>query len=128
MADRFDLRLAYLGFHVCALPFMILLGFLTEAPLFIVGMGYLFFSLGMQPIENSLVARMTPNHLRSLAYGLKFILVLGMGAFAVKIVRWVMTHHEPQWVYFIQSGLIVTVLILVSFLYWLSRGEGFRNS
>ena len=127
LADRMDLRLAYLSFHLCALPFMVLMGVLTELPLFMVGMGYLFFSLGMQPIENSLVARMTPNHLRSMAYGLKFILVLGMGAFAVKMVRWVLTHREPQLVYFIQGGLIATVLILVSLLYRVSRDESFRN-
>ncbi len=127
LADRMDLRLAYLSFHLCALPFMVLMGVLTELPLFMVGMGYLFFSLGMQPIENSLVARMTPNHLRSMAYGLKFILVLGMGAFSVKMVRWVLTHREPQLVYFIQGGLIATVLILVSLLYWVSRDESFRN-
>lgn len=127
LADKMDLRLAYLTFHVCALPFMLLMGVLSELPLFFVGMGYLFFSLGMQPIENSLVARMTPNHLRSLAYGLKFILVLGMGAFAVKMVRWVLNHREPQLVYFIQGGLIFTVLVLVSFLYWMSRRESFRN-
>ena len=107
---------------------MILMGILSELPLFFVGMGYLFFSLGMQPIENSLVARMTPNHLRSLAYGLKFILVLGMGAFAVKVVRWVLNHREAQLIYFIQSGLILTVLILISILYWASRRESFRNS
>jgi len=128
LADRMDLRLAYLTFHVCALPFMILMGLLTELPLFVVGMGYLFFSLGMQPIENSLVARMTPNHLRSLAYGLKFILVLGMGAFSVKMVRWVLNHRDPELVYYIQSALIFTVLLLISILYWVSRKESFRNT
>ncbi|MCS1408864.1 MAG: hypothetical protein M2R45_02041 [Verrucomicrobia subdivision 3 bacterium] len=127
LADRLDLRMAYLIFHACALPFMVLMGVLSELPLFLVGLGYLFFSLGMQPIENSLVARLTPNHLRSLAYGLKFILVLGVGAFAVKIVRWVLNHHEPQLVYFIQSGLILSVILLVAVIYWLSRRESFRN-
>lgn len=127
LADRFDLRFAYLLFHSCALPFMFLMGLLSDLPLFVVAMGYLFFSLGMQPIENSLVARMTPNHLRSLAYGLKFILVLGMGAFSVKVVKWVLTYREPELVYFIQAGLIATVLLLVSVLYYLSRKESFRN-
>ncbi len=34
--------------------------------------GLLFFILGMQPIENSLVARFTPDRWRSTGYGLKF--------------------------------------------------------
>ena len=45
-----------------------------------VGMAYTFFALGMQPIENSLVAHLTPSRLRSFAYSLKFILVFGVGA------------------------------------------------
>ncbi len=127
LADRLDLRVAYLLFHLCALPFMVVMAVAQEVPLFLVTMGYLFFSLGMQPIENSLVARLTPNHLRSLAYGLKFILVLGMGAFSVKIVHWVLNHRSAEWVYWIQSGLIGLVVCLVAGIYWLSRNESFRN-
>ncbi len=127
LADWMDLRKAYFLFHLAALPFMILLGFLSEGLLFVVGLCYLFFSLGMQPIENSLVARMTPLHLRSVAYGLKFILVLGMGAFSVKMVRWVLNERSPELVYMIQSGFIFIALCLTALLYWFSRRESFRN-
>jgi MFS family permease len=94
LADKLDLRYAYLMFHALSLPCMILMGLLTEIPLFLVSMVYIFFALGMQPIENSLVARLTPNHLRSLAYGMKFVMVLGMGSFSVKIVKWIMNNKE----------------------------------
>jgi len=127
LADQMDLRKAYLMFHALSWPFMVLMGFLSEMPLFLAGMGYLFFSLGMQPIENSLVAHLTPVHLRSLAYGLKFILVLGMGSFAVKLVKWILLHQRPETVYFVQAGFIAVVVLLILLLWTLSRNRTFRN-
>ena len=40
----------------------------------------------MQPLENTLVARLTPPELHSSAYGLKFVLTFGVGALSVKMV------------------------------------------
>ncbi len=128
LADVMDLRMAYLAFHIGSLPFVAMMALLTELPLFAVSLAYVFLSLGQQPIENSLVARLTPNHFRSLAYGLKFILVFGIGAFAVKLVRWLMAQGQSEAVYVIQAGLIVVVIGIVSVIVVLSRGQSFRNA
>jgi len=127
VADRLDLRMAYLAFHIVSLPFMVLMSTQTGPVLFGAAMVYVFFSLGMQPIENSLVARLTPNRLRNLAYGLKFVLVLGMGSFSVQLVKWVMTHYSSAHVYTMQVGMIATAILLITLLYALSRKESFRN-
>ena len=128
LADKVDLRMAYLAFHTISLPFMFLMAKLTGLPLFAASMVYLFFALGMQPIENSLVARLTPNRLRSLAYGLKFVLVLGIGSFSVKLVKWIMTHQDPAMVYMVQSGMILGAIALIVLIYVLSRRQSFRNT
>lgn len=127
LADAIDLRLAYLSFHILSLPCMVMMGLFTEIPLLAVSMIYIFFALGMQPIENSLVARLTPNHLRSLAYGLKFVFVLGMGSFSVKLVKWIMNNHTSNMVYFVQSGILVAVVVIVLLIYGLSRHISLRN-
>lgn len=127
LADALDLRYAYLFFHLLSLPCMVLMGLLTELPLLIVSMIYVFFALGMQPIENSLVARLTPNHLRSLAYGLKFVFVLGMGSFSVKLVKWIMIHHSANRVYFVQAGILSAAIAIILLICVLSRRVSLRN-
>ena len=61
----------------------------TDVSLLLITMGYMLFLLGMQPIENTLVAKLTPDKVRHSAYGTKFILTFGVGAFAVYLVGWV---------------------------------------
>ena len=85
--ERFDLRFAYLGFHLLTVPCAFLLGKATNAPLILLAGLHSFFLLGMQPLENTLVARLTPVWMRSSAYGMKFILTFGVGALSVKMIK-----------------------------------------
>jgi len=83
IADRHDLRKAYLIFHAASFPFVLAMGFCSEWALVLVAGAYVFFALGMQPIENSLVASLTPERWRSTSYGVKFVLNFGVGSLAV---------------------------------------------
>ena len=88
-ADRHDLRMVYAGCHAATVPLLWLVGRLEGWPLLLVAFAYAFFAFGMQPAENSLVAVLTPPRLRSTGYGLKFVLVFGVGSLAVRLVqRW----------------------------------------
>jgi MFS family permease len=127
-ADRFDLRRTYLLFHACSLPCMLGIALFTEVPLLLVSLAYIFFALGMQPVENSLVARLTPPHLRGTGYGLKFVLVLGFSAFSVKGVRWLMAHGRTSDVFLVQSALIAGVIALILVIYLHSRRQTWRNA
>ena len=88
-AERFEPRRGYLVFHVLALPMALAMAYTTDVSLLLITMGYMLFLLGMQPIENTLVAKLTPDKVRDSAYGTKFILTFGVGAFAVYFVGWV---------------------------------------
>ncbi len=88
-AERFEPRRGYLVFHVLALPMALAMAYTTDVSLLFITMGYMLFLLGMQPIENTLVAKLTPDKVRDSAYGTKFILTFGVGAFAVYLVGWV---------------------------------------
>ena len=76
LADRHDLRRLYLAFHALSLPALLLMTALSGLPLVGGAALFVFFSLGMQPIENSLFAHYTPARWRATAYGLKFVLHL----------------------------------------------------
>ena len=87
IADRYSLGWSYVAFHAASLPFLLFITLTSELPLVISASLFAFFALGMQPIENSLFADLTPDHWRSRAYGLKFTLTFGIGSTAVVMVR-----------------------------------------
>ncbi|MEA3487182.1 MAG: MFS transporter [Thermodesulfobacteriota bacterium] len=127
MADRYDLRWMYLAFHSISLPFIILMGVLSQELLVISAAIYIFFSLGMQPIENSLVAKYTPSRWRSTGYGIKFILVFGIGSLAVYIVGWIKETWNLGAVYFFAGSMVVFMVFLIAILIRVSKGTTCRN-
>jgi len=66
--ERFDPRRGYLVFHVLALPMALAMAYTTDVSLLLITMGYMLFLLGMQPIENTLVAKLTPDKVRRLRH------------------------------------------------------------
>jgi MFS family permease len=127
VADRIDLRAGYLAFHAMSLPFMVLMTQFTNIPLFAVAMGNVFFAWGMQPIENSLVARLTPEKLRSTSYGFKFISTFGVGSLSVITAKYLIEHYGFVYVFWFQSAVIALLVLTISLLVFLTRGEPFRN-
>ena len=117
IADRYDLRWSYLAFHAASLPLLLLIGVTQELPLVMVAGLFVLFSLGMQPIENSLFAQLTPDRWRSTGYGLKFVLTFGVGASAVWIVEATKTAHGLAAVFPVLAGvvslLVLTIIVLV---------------
>jgi len=85
--ERFELRRCYLIFHCMTVPVAFLMSLASDIPLVMLSMIYFFFLLGMQPVENTLVARFTPKKFHSAAYGTKFVLTFGVGSLAVKMME-----------------------------------------
>jgi MFS family permease len=114
VGDRYENRYAYLVFHaICIVP-AFLMAYTYNLPLVALALVYFFFLLGMQPIENTLVATFTPRRLHHSAFGMKFILTFGVGALAVKMIQKI----EATWgveASFIALG-ITSVLIVVTIL------------
>jgi len=127
LADRFDLRWLYFAFHALSLPFVLLMSLLTEVPLVVAASFYILFALGMQPVENSLVARFTPVRWRSTSYGIKFILVFGVGSFSVYLVGWLEEAWGLESVYVAAGGLVFFLLGWILVLIRVSRGISCRN-
>jgi MFS family permease len=128
LADKYDLRWMYFAFHGLSLPFVIMMGIFSQQLLVISAAIYIFFALGMQPVENSLVAKFTPAKWRSTAYGTKFILVFGVGSIAVYMTGWIERTWNLETVYFFAAGFIALLVSLILVLIWTSRGTSCKNT
>ncbi len=117
LAEKFDLRLGYLIFHVITVPAVFFMSMSMNLPLISLALLYNFFLLGMQPIENTLVSKYTPKQFRHSAFGLKFVLTFGIGAFAVKTVEFISKYYSMESVFVVLSGvsllLVGTIVLLI---------------
>ena len=128
LADRLELRRAYLGFQALSLPFILAMAFTGEVWLVLCAAGYELFSLGMQPIENSLIAAMSPDRWRSTSYAVKFLLNFGVGASAVHIVGPIKTAWSLEGVYVFLAGVVfLLVLSVVALLVATRKIPAVRN-
>ncbi len=116
VGESYDLGKGYLIFHLITIPAALAMAFTTDTPLILFAMIHSFFLLGMQPLENTLVARLSPPKVHSSAFGLKFILTFGVGALSVKMVTLVKTGFGFSAVYIslacVSTLLVCTILVL----------------
>jgi MFS family permease len=127
VADRYDLRWAYLTFFACALPFLFSLRF-AEGPLLILLAGlFVLFSLGVQPVENSLLAMLTPPQWRSVSYGIKFTFVFGAGSLAVHFVSFSEAIYGLDGVILLLSFFLAMLIAMAAVLLLVSRGMSVRH-
>ncbi len=116
VAERFSLQHSYLVFHLITIPAAFMMAWATNFPLVIMALIYFFFLLGMQPIENTLVSRLTPPSWRHSAFGMKFVLTFGVGALAVKGVEAVETGYGITWVYPFLGSISVVLVMAIGIL------------
>jgi MFS family permease len=121
LADRMDLRHAYLLIHGASLPFILAMAFTSNYWLALCAAFYVCFSLGMQPIENSLIAALTPRRWRSTSYAIKFILNFGIGASAVYVIGAVKNAFSLETVYVFLAGVTFLLVMCVVALLVASR-------
>ena len=114
VADRYELRRAYFLFHLASLPALLAMTTLAQLPLIGAAGVFTFFSLGMQPIENSLFAALTPPHWRSTGYGIKFVLTFGIGATAVWLVSAVQGAFGLRAAFFALAGVVGLLLTAIA--------------
>ena len=127
VADRHELRWAYLTFFLSALPFLLLMSVVEGFPLVLMAGGFVLFSLGMQPIENSLVAVLSPPQWRSVSYGIKFTLVFGAGSLAVYLVAFVDGRFGLDAVVFLLLAFLASVIAMIGVLLVASRKVALRH-
>jgi len=127
IADRHELKRLYILFNAAILPLALLMAFLSDQLLVVAAGAYVFFALGIQPIENSLIAKFTPSQWRSTGYGLSAILIFGVGALAVYLVGWISARWSLGNVYLCSSFLLILIVVNIVFLFLLTHGINMHN-
>ncbi|HAR67262.1 MAG TPA: hypothetical protein DCR55_13775 [Lentisphaeria bacterium] len=126
-ADRHDLRKAYVVFHLLSIPMVLLMASQTGLSLAGIAILYYTLSLGMQPIENSIVARITPDRLRATGFGIKFFCCFGLGAVGVALAQHMADEYSVERLYSVVGSLIILVMCIFSAFWWRCRKESFTN-
>jgi MFS family permease len=124
LADRYDLRRSYLFMQGMSVPFLLLMAFLTDYPLALCAAAYIFFSLGIQPIENSLIAVFTPVRWRSTSFAVKFIVNFGIGSSVVYLIGAVKRIYSLETVYIFLAGIAGLLVLCALTLLISSRRLG----
>ncbi len=122
VGEKYDLRVSYFLFHAITIPAAIGMALTANISLIFFAILHGFFLLGMQPIENTLVARLTPPKLISSAYGMKFILTFGVGALSVKIIKLIKLHWGIEYVFYALAAVSL-LICLVTVLLWQNTAE-----
>jgi MFS family permease len=128
LADRHDLRRLYLLFHAVSLPALLAMTALAGVPLLGGAAVYVFFALGMQPIENSLFAHYTPERWRATAYGVKFVCTFGIGSLAVWLVQWADRTAGLSFALLCLAGVVLLVVAAAAALLRMTATSGRRPS
>ncbi|GAB6886865.1 hypothetical protein JCM13304A_03630 [Desulfothermus okinawensis JCM 13304] len=127
-AERHDPKHGYLLFHFILIFIAILMAHITNISLVIAAISYFFFLLGIQPMENTLVARFTPEKMRHKGYGAKFILTFGVGSFAVYIVKYIKEFFPLHYVFYFFSICSFFLVLLILYLIKLTNKKGCTQS
>ena len=89
LADRFDLKRVYLVCWILQVPLLVIAASIDAALLIPVAAAMVVCNTLSAPSENSLFARYTPPRWRGTAFGIKFVLSLGVSAAAIPLIAWV---------------------------------------
>lgn len=127
IADKKDLKIAYLLFFICLVPFLTMSGLIKGPFVLVFALGFSFFLFGYQPIENSFIALITPTRYRSLSYGIKFTLTFGLGALAVKILSIIKSKYNINTVVLVLLVPLVIEILLLSLMIFFTKGKIFKH-
>jgi predicted permease len=75
----------------------------------------------MQPIENTLIARLAPKRFHHSAFGAKFVLTFGVGALAVKMVSAIESNYDIKTIFYLLALLAAAAVIFIGWLIVRSR-------
>ncbi len=111
ISDTFELRYSYFFMFLFALPFLIMMYFFSDIPLFISSVFFILLLIGMQPVENSLIAQFTPVQWRSTSYGIKFVLAFGVSSSVIYPIGFFQTRFSAE-APFLLFSLVIFLLVL----------------
>ena len=121
LADRFELKRVYLTCWVLQAPLLLIAAGLDTALLLPVAAAMVVSNTIGSPTENSLFARYSPPRWRSTAFGVKFVLTLGVAAAAVPLIAWV---HKETGGFVMLFVILAGIAVMAAVAAWMLPGRG----
>jgi len=116
LIDKFSIKSVWITILFMQVPLLILVGLFAQSGMLIAAFAALIIVFSEIPIQDALLARHAPEHLRSRLYGLKFSLALGAGALSVVIIASLHGAGGFTWLF----GLLAAcALVLGTAAFWL---------
>jgi MFS family permease len=112
LSQRYRLELLGLSVILSAVPFLFLTSFASGGMLIAATSLFIFFYFGWQPVGNGLIAKYTPQRLRSLGFGISFTLSFGAGSFASSVAGYIGEYFGLNRVFLFLSVLLSIVFFL----------------
>jgi MFS transporter, FSR family, fosmidomycin resistance protein len=117
LADRFNLKILFISGFALQVPFLILMAVTGGTMLLPLALLAVLFSLGIQPVSDSLLAHSVPARWHATAYGARFVASLGVSAAAVPLIASIYkSTGEFFWLFAILAALAIVATLLAVFL------------
>jgi MFS transporter, FSR family, fosmidomycin resistance protein len=116
LADRFPLKWVYVSAYVLQVPVILVAARLYNWPLVGVCMAMVLLQNGAAPAESSLFARYSPARWRATAFGLKFVISLGVSALGVPLVALIYDYTGGFYWLFMAMGAFALTAAAVGLL------------
>ncbi|MBT5914306.1 MAG: MFS transporter [Rhodospirillaceae bacterium] len=117
LADRFKLTKVYLVCWLLQIPLLVLAAIIHSGLLIPVLAAMVVSNTIGSPAENSLFAKYSPPKWRSTAFGIKFVLALGVASASIPLISWVFAETgEFVWLFLMLTGLSILATVIAAFL------------
>ncbi|MCA9216038.1 MAG: MFS transporter [Planctomycetales bacterium] len=115
LADRFVPSRLYVGTILCSVPAAFMLSRSSGAMSAVFASMLSVFMFAQQPLENTIIANVTPPRLRSTVYGLKFILAFGVASSGMYVAGRIWRDFGIQQVFafFALMAMLMSALALI---------------
>ncbi|MCH9675866.1 MAG: MFS transporter [Gammaproteobacteria bacterium] len=113
LADRYPLKWVYTCAYCVQVPLLVVAATLADLPLVFVVMLMVLFQNGAGPAETALFARYSPARWRATAFGIKFVIALGVSALAVPLVAFIFDRTGGfYWLFVVMAGLAALTTLI----------------
>lgn len=111
LADRLGMKPVYIASVAALAPALLLTGWLGNGALVCAVVAAVFINVMQSPAENGLLVLYTPGRWRSTAYGVKFLLSLGISALSVPLIA---LMHDASGGFFSLFALLAGLVVLAA--------------
>lgn len=88
LVDRYRPQRLYIVTLLISATSILLMAFTSGLFLFLGAVGFGFFSFAVQPMQNTIVAKLLPKHRQGIGYGFMFFMTFGIGSVAAAFSGW----------------------------------------